>query len=113
MLREAGYTVYVVEHFNAFAKVRRDLFGFIDIVAMHPDIPGILGVQTTTGSHLAERKKKAEALLAYHLWIKTGNVVEFHGWRKILTGKKRREWRPVIDRVPPLADQAILEQLLS
>lgn len=113
MLREAGYTVYVVEHFNVYAKKRNDLFGFIDIAAIHPDHKGVLGVQTTTGSNLAARKKKAADLASYHLWIAAGNTVEFHGWRKILTGKKRREWRAVIDRIPAPEHDAILDQLLS
>jgi hypothetical protein len=29
-LREEGYTVAVVEHWNSFARIRQDLFGFID-----------------------------------------------------------------------------------
>lgn len=109
LLRERGYTVYVVEHFNAFAKVRRDLFGFIDIVALHPDKKGILGIQTTTSSNLAARITKAQALPAYSLWLDAGNVVEFHGWRKIGPRGKRKLWQPNIrtifrgpaDRLPP------------
>lgn len=99
LLRSQGYTVYVVESYNAFAKVRRDLFGFIDICAIHPDKKGVLGVQTTSGSNLAARITKAEALDAYKLWINTGNAVEFHGWRKLKTGKVQRTWQPLIRRV--------------
>jgi len=99
LLRQQGYTVYIVEHFNAFAKVRRDLFGFIDIVAIHPDKKGVLGVQTTSGSNLAARITKAEALPAYALWLNCGNAVEFHGWRKIITGKTQKTWQPLIRRV--------------
>lgn len=97
LLREQGYTVCVVEHFNAFAKIRKDLFGFIDIVALHPQKRGLLGIQTTTGSNLSARKKKAEAIPAYKLWINAGNAIQFHGWRKLKTGKKQRTWVPIIE----------------
>lgn len=99
-LRKLGYTCYVVEHYNAFAKVRRDLFGFIDIVAIHPEKRGVLGVQTTTGSNLAARETKAEALPTYQLWLDCGNAIEFHGWRKLVAkdGGKRKTWQPLIRR---------------
>lgn len=97
LLREQGYEVYVVEHYNAYAHVRRDLFGFIDIVAIHPDKIGVLGVQTTTGSNLSARIKKAEALAAYGMWLMSGNKVEFHGWRKIRTRGKMKTWQPIIE----------------
>lgn len=99
LLREQGYTCYISEHYNAFAKVRRDLFGWIDIVALHPDRKGVLGVQTTSGSNLSARIKKADALPAYHLWIACGNVAEFHGWRKLKTGKIQRTWQPLVRRI--------------
>lgn len=101
-LRALGYTVYIVEHFNMYAKVRRDLFGFIDIVAIHPLEKGVLGVQTTTGSNLAARIKKAAALPEYALWLNCGNRVEFHGWAKKLKngrGTKARVWCNNILRV--------------
>lgn len=99
LLRKLGYTPYVVEHYNAYAKIRRDLFGFIDIVAIHPQKRGVLGVQTTTGSNLAARITKAQALPAYKLWLDAGNALEFHGWRKLKTGKTQRTWQPNIHRM--------------
>jgi len=101
LLRERGYLPYVVETWNAYARVRKDLFGFIDIVALHPKEPGVLAVQSTVGSHLAERVKKAEALPAYHLWISQGNPVEFIAWRKIKSDAKpkRKVWRPIVRRI--------------
>ena len=44
-LREQGYTVAIVERWNAFAKIRQDLFGFIDLLAIKPG--ETLAVQTT------------------------------------------------------------------
>lgn len=110
MMRETGYTICVVEHYNAFAKKRHDMFGFIDIAGLHPNCSGLLGVQTTTGSNLAARMKKAEALPAYHLWLACGNAVEFHGWRK-LKNRGRKQWWPLVRRVEP-TDRVIKEGTL-
>lgn len=82
-LRKRGYTARIVEHWNAHANKKQDLFGFGDILAVKADVPGSLIVQTTTGSHLANRIQKAERLEAYKTWLKAGNQVEFHGWRKL------------------------------
>lgn len=89
LLREQGYTADIAEHYNAFAHVRHDLFGFIDIVAVHPSKPGILGVQTTTGSNLAARISKAQAMPSFFLWLRGGGTLEFHGWRKL-----KGRWEP-------------------
>ena len=79
-LRDAGYTVAVTERWNAFAKVRQDLFGFIDLTCLHPDVTGVIGVQTTTRHNMKARKDKILALPAAHLWMKCGNVIWIHGW---------------------------------
>lgn len=89
-LRAAGYLPTVVEHYNPWAKRKFDLYGFLDIVALKDGLPGLLGIQTTTGAHIQERIKKAEALPAYHLWIKCGNRVLFQGWRKL-----KGRWEPI------------------
>lgn len=99
LLRDQGYTVYIVETFNVYAKKRNDLFGFIDIAAIHPNRRGVLGIQTTTGSHLANRITKAESLAAYNVWLASGNAVEFHGWAKKGPRGKMKRWQCNIHRV--------------
>ena len=101
LLREQGYMVDIVEHFNAYAKVRKDMFGWADLVALHPLKRGVLAVQTTTGSNVAARVTKASEMASFKLWIAAGNPVEFHGWRKILKegrGTKAKIWAPVVTR---------------
>lgn len=98
-LKERGYTCCIAEHYNAFAHVRKDLFGWIDIVALHPDKKGVLGIQCTTGSNISARITKAEALKSYGLWIACGNTALFMGWRKLKTGKVQRTWHPHITEV--------------
>ena len=92
LLRKEGYTVAVAEKFNHFIKVRQDLFGWIDVVAIHPEINGVMGVQTTSGSNLSARIKKAQALDSYKTWLEAGNSIEFHGWRKLKNLPGNRQW---------------------
>jgi len=33
-MRKRGYTAFVVEHWDSFARKRRDLFGFADILCL-------------------------------------------------------------------------------
>ena len=57
VLREMNYVVQVVEQYNRFSKTRHDLYGCIDVLAVHPEY-GILGVQATTTSNAAARQTK-------------------------------------------------------
>jgi hypothetical protein len=91
LLRREGFTVAVVERWNAFAKRRQDLFGFIDLVAIN-DSTGILGVQTTTAHNLAARIAKILAEPQAKEWLKAGGKIEVHGWRRSKPGSRRKEW---------------------
>lgn len=82
LLRETGHQAQVVERWNMFAKVRQDLFGWIDIVAVDPKTPGILGVQTTTTTNQAARIEKARGNGALVAWLLAGGRLTVHGWRK-------------------------------
>lgn len=80
LLRDEGWTVEVVERWILGANIRKDLFGFIDLVALKGDMT--LGVQATSYSNMGARIKKIEnaELLSqvrrasWHLWV--------IGWRK-------------------------------
>jgi hypothetical protein len=79
-LREAGYPlVQVVERWNPYARVRQDLFGIIDVVAVGADI---VGVQTTSASNFAAHLKKITDSEALPVLRKAGVRVLLHGWRK-------------------------------
>ena len=89
MLRAEGYTVAVVERWNPYAMIRQDLFGFADLVAVHPKRRGTLYVQTTTGSNMVARQHKLTACAAVAVCLSAGNRVVLHGWRKVATGRKK------------------------
>lgn len=93
-LREAGYTVAIVEHWNPHARIRQDLFGIIDIVAIHPKIFGVLGVQTTSLANISARVKKAQLNEKLLIWYKSGNSFQVHGW-----GKRNGRWENEIVEV--------------
>ena len=80
-LVKLGYTVDKAESYNAFSKRKKDLYQFIDYVAIMPG-KEILAVQTTSKSNLSARIKKAESKKAFWHWLSTGNPVTFHGWYK-------------------------------
>jgi len=77
-LREAGYLCQVTEHWNQWARVRQDLFGFIDILAIRD--AEILAVQACIRSDVATRATK----IANHPNVgavrKAGIRIEVWGW---------------------------------
>lgn len=81
-LRALGYEAAVVEKWNAFAKIRQDLFGWIDIIAVHAEKPGVLGVQTTTTANLQARLEKARGNGRLIKWLLAGGRLTAHGWAK-------------------------------
>jgi hypothetical protein len=80
-LKEEGYTAQVVERWNAFARVRVDLFGFVDIIGLKDG--ETLAVQATSYTNISARVKKItehENLAAVR---KAGWRLEIWGWRKV------------------------------
>ena len=80
LMRARGYTSSVVEHWNPFARIRQDLFGFIDVLCLGDG--EIVGVQTTTAKNMSARITKIrehENLLPV---LDSGMRVLIHGWQK-------------------------------
>lgn len=91
-LRKLGYTVAVVERWNAYVKIRQDLFGFIDLVAIHPDQKGVLGIQATSQTNVSKRVKKCLESPHFKTWIRAGNGFCVDGWVKKGAKGKRQLW---------------------
>jgi carbonic anhydrase len=68
----------VVEHWNPFAHIRQDLFGFGDILAVKDG--ETLVVQTTSAGNASARVKKILALPSYRIVKAAGWRVVVHGW---------------------------------
>ena len=90
LLKSQGYTTAITEHFNMFAKIRIDLFNFVDILCLQKG--KMLAVQTTTAKNILARKIKIEANPNYPLLKSTGCAVEVWGWS--LKGKRgeKKTW---------------------
>lgn len=93
LLREDGWTAEVTEKWNPHARIRQDLFGFVDLVAMKPGRKPLL-VQTTSGSNVAARIQKMSSIPAVQLAIDSGFDIQVHGWRKLVSNRNR--WTPRI-----------------
>jgi len=83
-LRDQGYLCAIVEHWNPFARIRQDLWGWADILAIRKD--EVLAVQVTA-SAVSERIKKIEASETLPKVRDAGIRIEVHGWRKNSAGK--------------------------
>ena len=81
-LRRLGYLAAVVELWIPGANVRRDLFGFADVLAVHPRDRLFLLVQATTTDHAAHRLGKAKARPELLAWLKAGGRFEVQGWTR-------------------------------
>lgn len=80
LMRERGYYAEVVERFNSFTKRRNDLFGFIDILCIKEG--EVVGVQTTSRGHIANRSTKIREHVNFPIVKSAGIVVVVQGWAK-------------------------------
>ncbi len=80
VLRERGYMVATVEHYNSFTKRKHDLWGCIDLLAIGNG--ETVAVQVTSKSNLSTRRHKVEEAEAYPEMIRSGWRIVLHGWWK-------------------------------
>ena len=81
-LRNRGWECAITEHWNPFAKIRKDLFGFIDILCMNP-ARGFLAVQTTAYPNGLARVKKIQGLDTSTAFLLAGGRIQIHEWKKV------------------------------
>lgn len=91
-LRNLGCIAEVVEKRIPRTHITRDLFGCLDIVAIHPGVPGVLGVQVTTIDHQADRRAKVQAEPRARIWLEAGNRIAVMAWAKRGPRGQRKVW---------------------
>lgn len=106
-LKKDGYIYQIVERWNSYAKIRVDLFGVIDIVAVKADITGVLGVQSTSTDHIMDRIRKALAEPRIRVWLEAQNRFQVWGWAKRGERGKRKLWTLKIKELALAADGSI------
>ena len=79
-LRDLGYMVATVEHYNSFTKRKHDLWGCIDLLCIGNG--ETVAVQVTSKPHLSNRRHKIEEAEAYPEMIRSGWRIVLHGWYK-------------------------------
>lgn len=84
-LRKRGITSQIVERWNSHARVRQDLFGFADLLAIQTRI---IAIQVTSGSSVSARVDKIFAEPRAREWLAAGGLIEVHGWRKLVVRTK-------------------------
>lgn len=84
LLREQGYLCEIVERWNPWAKIRQDLFGIGDILAIKDN--ETLMVQTTSRSNVNARVKKISESEVLPVILRAGWRVQVHGWGELVSG---------------------------
>ena len=87
--RKLGWLAGSVEKWNPHARIRQDLFGFIDLIVLDGQ-GGTLAVQATSASNVSSRVAKIKANEAAPRWLAEGNRIQVWGWKRIPKGKSCR-----------------------
>lgn len=86
-LKEQGYLVATVEHYNSFTRRKHDLFGCIDLLAIGNG--ETLAIQVTSRSNMSARIKKIQDNLALPEMLRSKWRILVHGWDKGTNGRYR------------------------
>lgn len=79
-LEAEGYTVEITERWNSFAKIRQDMWGFVDLVGLKEN--ETLAVQTTSYDNVSKRVNKIADHPNVDAVRKAGWRIVVHGWHK-------------------------------
>lgn len=85
-LKKRGYRAAIVERWNSFARIRQDLFGIVDVLAIGNG--ETLAIQCTSGSNVSARVRKIAEADATPDMRKAGWKIVVWGWRK----NSKRKW---------------------
>lgn len=91
LLRRRGLVCAVTEKWNPHARLRQDLYGWIDLLALDPATGELIAVQTTSGSNVSKRIDKIRAWPHLAAWLIRHRAV-VHGWAKRGARGKPKRW---------------------
>ena len=100
-LKRRNLTAQVVEHTVPRVRIKRDLFGVIDILVMNPSNSnaGILGIQATSGTNHAARRAKILAEPRALEWLRCGGRLQVWSWSKKGPRGKRKLWTVRVEEI--------------
>lgn len=79
-LRDRGYYPEITEHWNPFSRTRKDLWGFVDVLALSQF--EISAVQCTSASNVSARVRKIAESPVLPMLRTLGVRIYVHGWTK-------------------------------
>ena len=82
-MRAAGFTAEVVEKWIPGANIRKDLWGFVDVLGIHADTGEVLAVQSTSYGNVSARVRKITDHENLPIVRLAGWTLHVHGWRKV------------------------------
>lgn len=107
-LKAQGWQVARTEHWNSFAKIRQDVWGFADALGCHAqkiygqpiggepvfmqDENDIALFQFTTTPNMSAREAKIRASKEAAYWLRCGGKIYVYGWAKRGARGKRKVW---------------------
>lgn len=105
LMRERGYLCEVTEKWNPWAKIRQDLFGFVDILCIKEG--EVIGVQCTSRPHVSTRYNKIRD--HDNIWwvLDSGIRVLIQGWSKNKSG--RWEMREVEVKAEEVSENEMMD----
>ena len=80
LMKSRGYTCEITERWNSWAKIRQDLYGFIDVLCLGDG--EVVGVQTTSYSNMSARVKKIREHENFAMVCRAGIRILVQGWHK-------------------------------
>lgn len=110
-LEKNGFRAAVTERWNPYVPrpdggqgIRQDLWGWMDVLAVHPRLKTTLGIQVTANSGATRRLDKllADSNRTIAHWLQAGNRCLLWTWGQYVQGKKGggtckiKRWRPTI-----------------
>ena len=99
-MSDMGFSCSLVERYEGHSQKRHDFLGFIDFISIGKNADNcdtIIGVQSTSGSHHQDHKRKMLRSKRFPLWAQGKNrkVLLLTFSKKIKPGcKKQKTWQP-------------------
>lgn len=94
LLRTAGWTVGITEHFNPHVRIRQDFCGFADAIAFRKGFP-VLALNAMHFRHRNEHEKLRENG-ALKKWIEAGHRFALYQWVQSGERGRRKLWRVMV-----------------
>jgi hypothetical protein len=89
--RKRGWPAYVTEKWIPKTNIRKDAFGFGDVLVLDGE-PGSSLVQTTDTDNMGARVRKILGIPEALEWLRAGNRIRVWGWALRGPAGKRKLW---------------------